>query len=100
VAENGRVLRVRAAADLQVLDPAHRKGQPEGDILRCVFSRLIEYRTGDEWGWRLGAAAAIEQLSPTEVRFRLRPGILFTGGFGEMTADDVKFSFERIADPA
>ena len=98
--ESRRVLRVRAAADLQVLDPAHRKGQPEGDILRCLFPRLIEYRTGDQWGWRLGAAEAIEQDGPTRVRFTLRPGILFTGGFGEMTADDVKFSYERIADPA
>ncbi len=83
-----------------MLDPAHRKAQAEGDILRCVFPRLIEWRTGDEWGWRLGAAEAIEQDGPTRVRFTLRPGILFTGGFGEMTADDVKFSYERIADPA
>jgi peptide/nickel transport system substrate-binding protein len=98
-AEDGRVLRVRAAADLQVLDPAHRKGQPEGDILRCLFTRLIEYRTGDVWGWRPAAAAAIEQIDTTRVRFTLRPGIMFTGGFGEMTADDVKFSYERIADP-
>ncbi|HSA81481.1 MAG TPA: ABC transporter substrate-binding protein, partial [Geminicoccaceae bacterium] len=97
-AAEARVLRVRASADLQVLDPAHRKGQPEGDILRCLFPRLIEYRTGDAWGWRLGAAAAIEQDGPTRVRFTLRPGILFTGGFGEMTANDVKFSYERIAD--
>jgi peptide/nickel transport system substrate-binding protein len=94
------VLRVRSATDLQVLDPAHRKGQPEGDILRCIFPRLIEYRTGEEWGWRLGAAEMIEQDGPTRVHFRLRPGIRFTGGFGEMTADDVKFSYERIADPA
>ena len=94
------MLRVRSAADLQVLDPAHRKGQPEGDVLRCIFPRLIEYRTGEEWGWRLGAAEMIEQDGPTRVRFRLRQGIRFTGGFGEMTADDVKFSYERIADPA
>ena len=99
-AEEALVLRVRSSADLQVLDPAHRKGQPEGDILRCLLPRLIEYRTGTEWGWRLGAAAAIAQDGPTRVRFRLRPGIMFTGGFGEMTADDVKFSYERIADPA
>jgi peptide/nickel transport system substrate-binding protein len=83
-----------------VLDPAHRKAQAEGDILRCIYPRLIEYRTGDAWGWRLGAAAAIEQDGPTRVRFTLRPGIRFTGGFGELTADDVKFSYERIADPA
>jgi peptide/nickel transport system substrate-binding protein len=93
-------LRVRAAADLQVLDPAHRKAQAEGDILRCIFPRLIEWRTGGEWGWRLGAAAAIEQDGPLRVRFALRPGIMFTGGFGELTADDVRFSYERIADPA
>src|SRR5262249_37565418 len=30
-------------------------------------------------------------------RFRLRQGVMFHKGFGEMTADDVKFSFERIA---
>jgi peptide/nickel transport system substrate-binding protein len=94
------ILRVRASADLQVLDPAHRKGQPEGDILRCILPRLIEHRTGDRWGWRLGAAERIEQEGPTRVRFTLRPGIMFTGGFGEVTADDVKFSYERIADPA
>jgi peptide/nickel transport system substrate-binding protein len=99
-AEEPRVLRVRGAADLQVLDPAHRKGQPEGDILRCLLPRLIEYPTGDQWGWRLGAAAAIAQDGPTRVRFRLRPGIIFTNGFGELSADDVKFSYERIADPA
>ena len=99
-AEDVHVLRVRASADLQVLDPAHRKGQPEGDILRCLFTRLIEYRTGDEWDWRPAAAASIEQVDRTRVRFTLRPGIQFTGGFGEMTADDVKFSYERIADPA
>ncbi len=95
-----RVLRVRASADLQVLDPAHRKGQPEGDILRCLFPRLIEYRTGDRWGWRPGAALMIEPDGPARVRFRLRPGIMVTGGFGELSADDVKFSYERIADPA
>jgi peptide/nickel transport system substrate-binding protein len=99
-AREPNLLRVRAAADLQVLDPAHRKAQAEGDILRCIFPRLIEWRTGDEWGWRLGAAAAVEQDGPLRVRFTLRPGIMFTGGFGELTADDVKFSYERITDPA
>jgi ABC-type transport system substrate-binding protein len=34
------------------------------------------------------------------VFFRLKPGITFTDGYGTMTADDVKFSIERVADPA
>jgi peptide/nickel transport system substrate-binding protein len=33
------------------------------------------------------------------VFFRLKPGITFTDGYGTMTADDVKFSIERVADP-
>ncbi len=99
-AQDGGVLRVRSYSDLQVLDPAHRKAQPEGDIMRCIYTKLIDYAPGDAWRWRPTGAAAIEQESPTRVRFTLRPGITFTNGFGEMTADDVKFSYERIADPA
>jgi peptide/nickel transport system substrate-binding protein len=99
-AQDGGVLRVRSYSDLQVLDPAHRKAQPEGDIMRCIYTKLIDYQIGDSWGWRPTGAASIEQVDPTHVRFTLRPGIMFTNGFGEMTADDVKFSYERIADPA
>src|SRR5688572_21156148 len=95
-AQDAEVLRVRSYSDLQVLDPAHRKAQPEGDIMRCIFTKLIDYQTGNQWGWRPTGAAAIAQEGPTRVGFTLRPGIRFTNGFGEMTADDVKFSYERI----
>ena len=47
----------------------------------------------------LDAAAEVKQVSPTVIEFRLKPGQMFTDGFGEMTADDVKFSFERIGLP-
>lgn len=30
------------------------------------------------------------------IEFTLRPGIMFQGGYGEMTAEDVKFSFEQF----
>src|SRR4029453_1115005 len=43
---------------------------------------------------------SIEQADPTHIRFELRPGIPWTNGFGELTAEDVKFSYERIANPA
>ena len=29
----------------------------------------------------------------------MKPGILWSGDFGELTAEDVKYSYERIADP-
>ena len=93
------VLRVRSYADLQILDPAFTLSAPESDIQRCIFNRLIDYRPGDTWEWELQAASAIEQVGNT-IPFTLRPGIQWTNDFGEMTAEDVKYSFERVADPA
>ena len=40
-----------------------------------------------------------DALPQRHVAFELHPGIVYSDGYGEMTADDVKFSFERIADP-
>ncbi|HXV44710.1 MAG TPA: ABC transporter substrate-binding protein, partial [Anaerolineae bacterium] len=34
------------------------------------------------------------------IDFKLKEGVQFQGGYGELTAEDVKFSYERIADPA
>src|SRR5690554_2662197 len=100
-AQAGSVLRVRTYVDINSLDPAHLvSAETDGAIAQILYSALIAYEPGDAWKWRLDAAEAIEQVDPTHVTFRLRPGIKWTGGFGEMTADDVKFSFERIADPA
>jgi peptide/nickel transport system substrate-binding protein len=98
-AQDGPVLRIRSYSDLQILDPLNRLAQPEGDIMDAIFSNLVKARPGDSWDWQLDAAESIEQVDDRTIRFTLRKGIQFTGGFGEMTAEDVKFSFERIADP-
>jgi peptide/nickel transport system substrate-binding protein len=98
--QGGGVLRVRSYSDLQVLDPAFRLAAPEDDIMRCLFPGLVRRTAGDTWGWELEAARSIKQLDPTHIEFVLRDDIGFTNGFGQMTAEDVKFSIERIADPA
>jgi peptide/nickel transport system substrate-binding protein len=54
---------------------------------------------GNEWKWELSAAESIDQIDDTHIKFKLMPGIMWSGDFGEMTAEDVKYSFERIADP-
>ncbi len=99
-ARNGGILRGRSYSDIQVMDPAYRLAQPEGDIMELIYTRLISSKPGEEWDWELDGAEMIDQTSPTTIAFRLRPGILFTNGYGEMTAEDVKYSYERIADPA
>ncbi len=98
--QDGRtVLRARSYSDIQVMDPAFRLSAPEGDIMNMINTGLVNRKPGDEWGWELGAAKSIEQVDPTHIKFELRDDITFTDG-EPLTAHDVKFSYERIADPA
>ena len=89
---------VRIDRDLAVLDPADRTGPWDGNVMRVVFQRLMKQKPNSS-ELELDAAAEVKQVSPTVIEFRLKPGQMFTDGFGEMTADDVKFSFERIGLP-
>lgn len=99
-AQSADNLRVRSYGDLQVLDPGYYISAPDADIMDSVFNKLVTYKTGDEWGWELDAAESIEVVDQTHIKFTLKSGYGWTNGFGPVTADDVKFSYERIADPA
>ena len=87
---------VRVDRDADALDPAFRTGVNEGNIIRAVFQRLVTIAPGSG-EIVLDAAEEMKQVSPEVVEFRLKPGQMFTGGFGEMTAEDVKFSYERFS---
>ncbi|MER8665390.1 ABC transporter substrate-binding protein [Mesorhizobium sp. M1148] len=95
-AAEGKVLKARGARDIAKLDPGFYQGGPDVDVMNCIYSKLTHYKPGSEWGWELEAAEKVEQVDPTHIRFRLKKGIKFTGGHGELTARDVKFSFERV----
>lgn len=92
------LLNIRSGAEFDVIDPAHRRGPTDGNVMRVVYQRLMQPKLNSSEA-ELDAAAEIKQTSPTTIEFRLKPGMMFTDGFGEMTADDVKFSFERIGLP-
>ncbi len=100
LSQDGKILTVRSYSDLQILDPAFRLSLPEEDIIRAIFAPLINPTSGDEWGWKLLCASQMEQLDDVTVAFTLRDNIGFTDGYGQMTAEDVKFTIERTADPA
>lgn len=93
------VLRLRTYSDMRTLDPAFSQGVVDEEIQSSIYNKLVQYRPGREWGWQLDAATHIKQVSDTRIEFALRDDIGFTNGFGAMTAEDVKFSFERIVDP-
>ena len=100
VAQAAKVLKTRSLLDVAVLDPANRISVTDGDVMRALFAGLVRMKPGDTWGWEKDLAVAIEQVDPTHITFTLRPGVPWTNGFGEVSAEDVKFSYERIADPA
>lgn len=82
------------------LDPLSTVSLAEGIINRAIHLSLLRFRPDGSWQPQPDAAAHFGQLDPTRYGFRLKPGLMFDNGFGEVTADDVKFSFERMVDPA
>ena len=89
---------VRIPSDVSNLDPANRVGNVEGNILGAVCQRLVRFKPGS-LEWEPDAVKWIKQNSDTEIEFELNPGQMFHDGYGEMTAEDVKFSFERFIKP-
>src|SRR5215472_2894610 len=99
-AQATKVLKARSYFDAAILDPGDRQGVVEEDIMSAIMGGLVRLKPGNEWTWEKDLAVSIEPADPTHIKFQLKPGIPWTNGFGEVTADDVKFSYERIADPA
>jgi peptide/nickel transport system substrate-binding protein len=95
-AAEGKILRARSYADINKLDPGFYQNAYNVDVMNCIYSKLMNYKPGTDWATELQAAESVEQLDPTHIRFKLRPGIMFTGDYGELTAEDVKFSYERV----
>lgn len=90
---------VRIERDIQSLDPARRIGSVEGNILRATMRRLAMFKPGS-YEIENDAAETLEQVDETTIAFTLKPGIMFQDGYGELTTEDVKFSFERFNNPA
>ncbi|PIJ49405.1 peptide ABC transporter substrate-binding protein [Erwinia sp. OLTSP20] len=99
-AESGqKILRVQNDQDITNLDPANRSGWYDEMVMFAIYCGLCQYKPGTTWGWQLDAAETLEQVDPQTIRFKLKPGIMWSGDFGEMTAEDVKYSYERFLDP-
>ncbi len=97
---DAKVLKVRSNRDIQVLDPGFMIGGTEIDLQLACLGSLVTFTPGDELGWQPSAfVESVAEVDPTHIKFSLKPGILWTGDNGELTAEDAKFSYERMADP-
>ena len=66
------LLTVRAVQDFDLIDPAHRRGPVDGNVMRVVYQRLMQPKPNSS-EIELDAAAEIKQTSPTTIEFRLKP---------------------------
>lgn len=95
------VLRVRArqGKDIHTMDPAHYLGNEEYNVDLAIYSKLVQFKPGSS-ELRLDAAESLHiSEDGTVIEFTLRPGIQFHYGYGEMTAEDVKFSLSASSTP-
>ncbi|SDR45242.1 peptide/nickel transport system substrate-binding protein [Rhizobiales bacterium GAS113] len=81
------------------LEPVLKNNTATVQTIFSVYDRLlaIDFKTGEV---RPGLAESWEKIDPRTFEFKLRQGVKFHDG-GEMTAEDVAFSFskERISGP-
>ncbi|MER9978170.1 ABC transporter substrate-binding protein [Mesorhizobium sp. M0085] len=100
LAADGSTLKVRVSDDIQALDPGYFIGSDiEAAINYACLPRLaVTIRNADgNWGWR--ASDNVEKIAfddPTHISFTLKSGQMWSGDFGEFTANDVKYSLERM----
>lgn len=94
------VLRIRLGSDITSFDP-HRPSTIENTTASVhIFDGLFGYDLANmSIQPRLAREYSVSEDGLTYT-FRLREGVQFHRNFGELTADDVKFSLERVLNPA
>jgi len=104
LAQTRPVLRVGSGvADVGTLDPHFATNFGEYPIVKAMFNGLVDLPAGTVDIERIEPDLAESWTVSEDGRvwtFRLRRGVQFHHGYGELTAEDVVFSFQRVADPA
>jgi peptide/nickel transport system substrate-binding protein len=96
--KRGGTLRVRILADISNTDPAFWPATPDEAVMASVGEGLVTFKPG------AAEFEVVNQLAETfepsadglSYEFKLKEGIQFHAGYGEVTSEDVKFSYERI----
>ena len=93
-----QALRIGMWAAPASLDPAFAAGtRREWPVISCLFNGLVKYKEGS---WDivpdLAASWTMSKDQMTQI-FYLRKGVEFHRDYGELTAEDVKFSLERAS---
>ncbi len=94
-----KILRVRLYGDIQNLDPAFQISENDTVVANAVMNGLVRY-CPNSYDICNDLAESIEQSEDgLEITFKLKEGVQWHNGYGEVTTEDVKYSFERFIDP-
>lgn len=99
-AANAETLRVYVPSDPASIDPAYWGTSVDGYLMFNVMPRLASPITGSEWKLVNDIAESVDLSNPTKLKFTLKQGLQWANGYGEITTEDVKFSYERHLDEA
>lgn len=89
-------------ADITTLDPHRATALGDKGVVSSMFDALVRFPPGSADPKALQADLAEKwEASPDNKTwtFRLRKGVMFHGGYGELKAADVVYSIQRAADP-
>ncbi len=89
-------------ADIRSLDPAYATLTGESEIVGEITNGLLRFPHGKLNVEKIeGDLAERWEVSPDGLTwtFHLHKGVRWHKGFGEVSAEDVKFTFDRIMDP-
>jgi len=93
-------LRVRIGSDIGNLDPARIFGIENQTVAGHIYNGLVKYdQATNEIVPDLASEWSISPDGRTYT-FKLHEGVTWHKGYGALTADDVKFSLERVLDPS
>ncbi|MBN34869.1 MAG: peptide ABC transporter substrate-binding protein [Rhodospirillaceae bacterium] len=102
-AQSDRPLRIRTNRTITSTDPGYMVGGFEMVLQYACLARLAKYiNSGDSWDWEPSEfVSSLEQVDPQTISFELKQGIMWYDGttheeIGELNAEDVKYSLERM----
>lgn len=96
---NRRILRVCIDTDIMNLSPGFIDSISDETVSRAVFEGLIRYTGGSAETENLLAEWIKTSEDDRVIHFKLREGVMWHKDYGELTTEDVKFSYERFLDP-
>lgn len=95
-AKRAAELYVGLSADPSTLEPMVQSGQAVRLIKMCIYRGLVAYQADGKIGMELASSYDVADDNKTYT-FKIRDGAKFHDG-SDVTAEDVKFSIERILD--